>query len=142
MPMRATVATLLERKAAARVHQALQGRARVIECATVRELGSVMRREVVCAIVIDAFDATGAPVASTVAAIHAAHPSVAILLHCRLDPKTIHEVLPLARAGVDEIIVHGADDLVSAIRSRLATAEEHCSAREVLRRLAWRPEAR
>ena len=136
MPTCVSVVTLLERKAAARVHQALEGRARVIACTTARELADVMRRETVRAVVVEPFDADGASLASTVAAIRGAHPSVAILLHCRLEPESVREVLPFARAGIDELIVHDVDNLAFAIKSRLAKADEHCSAREVLRRLA------
>jgi len=136
MPMGGTVVTVLERKAAARVRHALQGRARMVVCSTARELAEVMRREVVRAVVVEPFDAGGASLASTVAAIRGAHPSVAILVYCRLDPESVREILPLARAGIDELIIHNADELASAIKSRLANADEHCSAREVLRRLA------
>ena len=73
--------------------------------------------------------------APTIESIRVAYPSIPLLVYCRLDESSVREILPLARAGIDEIIIDGTDDLVSAIELRLATADEHCIAREILGRL-------
>ena len=81
------------------------------------------------------FDVLGAPLSPTIEFVRATYPSVPLLAYCRLDVAAVHEVLALARAGIDELIIDGTDDLVSAIEMRLAAAEEHCIAREMMTRL-------
>ena len=133
-----SVATLLSRRAIAGLHHALRRRARVVPATTCAELRDVVRREPVCAVLVEPFDASDASLAPTVEFIRTAYPSIPVLVFCRLDGASVRQILPLARAGIDEIIIDGTDDPVSAIERRLAAAEEHCIAREVLLRLEAR----
>jgi AraC-like DNA-binding protein len=88
--------------------------------------------------VVDAIDPTGAPVWPLVESVRADFPMVPVIAYC--DPKRIpsSDILALARAGVNELLISGVDEPRLALVRVLGSADRQCMADEVLRQVAPR----
>lgn len=83
-------------------------------------------------VVVDLRDRTGAPTLDVVRTIREEFPSVPVVAYCTLTPDTSRDILALARAGVNDLILRGVDDVGVTLRSVITTAQEHCGAKHVL----------
>jgi len=127
------VAVLVRELAArARIQEALRGYAAVRTCDQQDELLALVTEGLVGVAVIDLRDRTGATTLGMVRTIREGFPSVPVVAYCALSPDSSREILALARAGVNDLILRGVDDVGVALRSVIATAQEHCGAKHVL----------
>lgn len=127
------VAVLVRELAArARINEALRGYAAVRTCDQQDELLALVTAGLVGVVVVDVRDRTGAPTIGMVRTIREGFPSIPVVAYCTLNNESSREILALARAGVNDLILRGVDDVGIALRSVIATAQEHCGARHVL----------
>jgi hypothetical protein len=128
------VAVLVRELAArARIQDALRGYAAVRTCDAQDELLALVTEGLVGVAVVDLRDRTGAPTLGMVRTIREGFPSVPVVAYCALTPDSSREILALARAGVNDLILRGVDDVGVALRSVIATAQEHCGAKRSVR---------
>jgi AraC-like DNA-binding protein len=128
----AIAALVLDREGRARIQDSLRGRATVQFVDEGRELLAIVRRTTLVAIIIEARDRAGVAIAPLARAIREGFPSVALIGYGRLSSAGSGEVLALARAGVDELIIYGCDDVGIALRSAVEQARERRAAAQVL----------
>ena len=131
------VAVLVRELAArARIQEALRGYAAVRTCEQQDELLALVTEGLVGVAVVDLRDRTGEPTLGMVRTIREGFPSIPVVAYCALTPDTSREILALARAGVNDLILRGVDDVGVALRSVITTAQEHCGAKHVLEAIA------
>lgn len=118
--------------ARARIQDALRGHSAVRNCDEQDELLALVAEGLVGVAVVDLHDRSGAPTLPLVRTIREGYPSVPVVAYCSLTPDSSREILALARAGVNDLILRGVDDGGVALRSVITTALEHCGARHVL----------
>lgn len=127
------VAVLVRELAArARIQDALRGYAAVRTCDQQDELIALVTEGLVGVVVVDVRDRAGNPTLAMVRTIRDGFPSVPVVAYCALTPDSSRDILELARAGVNDLILRGVDDVGVALRSVMTTAQEHCGARHVL----------
>ncbi len=119
----------------ARLQEALRGQASLRFCERQEELVALVANDFVSVVVVDVSDRESCSTLSTVRRIRAGYPSVPIVLYCSLGPDTSREVLEFARAGVNDLVIRGVDDLRLPLRIAITTAQDHHSARGVLKEL-------
>jgi AraC-like DNA-binding protein len=105
-----------------RIREALRPVASVAFCAKRDELLPLVRNQAAAAAVIEPRDANDEELAPAVRLLKRGYPSVAVLVYCRVAPSDSRSLLPLTRAGVDEVILRGFDDSAMALRSALVAA--------------------
>ena len=131
------VAVLVRELAArARIQDALRGYAAVRTCDQQDEMLALVSEGLAGVVVVDVRDRTGAPTIAMVRTIREGFPSVPVVAYCALTPDSSREILDLARAGVNDLILRGVDDVGVALRSVITTAQEHCGAKHVLEAIA------
>ncbi len=119
----------------ARLQDALRGQASVRFCERQAELVTLAENDLAGVIVVDMRDREGASTLATVRHIREAYPSVPVVLYCAISPETSRDVLAFARAGVNDLVLRDVDDLRFTLRTALATATDHCSARFIVEEL-------
>lgn len=119
----------------ARLQEALRGQASLRFCERQEELIALVANDFVSVVVVDVRDRELTSTLSTVRRIRAGYPSVPIVLYCGLGPDTSREVLEFARAGVNDLVIRGVDDLRLPLRSAITTAQDHHSAKGILKEL-------
>jgi AraC-like DNA-binding protein len=82
--------------------------------------------------VSEPWDAAGTPIAPTVHRLKVMLPSVPIVVYCDPNAAAHREVLPLARAGIDAIMLRGIDDEPAVLRTLIEQARYRCVETEVL----------
>ena len=131
-----TVAALVWDSAGrARLQEALRGQAAVRFCDRQEELIALVDNDLVSVLVLDVRDRDAASTLPTVRKVRAGYPSVPIVLYCGLGPDTSREVLEFARAGVNDLVIRGVDDLRVPLRGAITAAQDHCSAKSILEEL-------
>lgn len=128
-------ALILESSARARLHEALRGQAVVRFCERVSELTTLLENGLASIAVVDLRDADGQSTLATVRYAREQFPSIPVVLYCPITPETSRDVLDFARAGVNDLILRGVDDLRLTLRSAMATAQDHCAAAFVVEEL-------
>lgn len=119
----------------ARLQEAIRLQANIRFCERQTELLTLVENDLAGLVVLDMRDREGNSTIDTVRRIRAAFPSVPVVLYCAISPETSREVLEFARAGVDDLVLRGLDDLRITLRSALASAADHCSARSIIKEL-------
>lgn len=76
----------------------------VLRLASCRDLLPTLRRRYVSAVITGIRDDTGVPIVPTLVAVRSEFPGVTVLTVCDLSPSSIPWLVPLARAGVDELL--------------------------------------
>jgi AraC-like DNA-binding protein len=131
-----TVAALVwESAARARLQEALRNQAAVRFCDRQEEVVALVDNDLVSVLVLDVRDRDGATTLPTVRRVRSGYPSVPIVLYCGLGPDTSREVLEFARAGVNDLVIRGVDDLRIPLRAAITAAQDHCSAKSILEEL-------
>jgi AraC-like DNA-binding protein len=120
----------------ARIQDALRGFAQVRLCDREDELLSIVADGSAAVVVIDPRDRSGNPTIPFIRKIREEYPNVPMVAYCALTPYTSSDVLALARAGVNDLILRGIDDERVTLRSALASAQDHCVAKRALDVLA------
>ena len=124
-----------EPTARARLQEALRGQATIRFCERQEELVALVANDLVSVVIVDVRDRESVSTLTTVRRIRGGYPSVPIVLYCGLGPDTSRDVLEFARAGVNDLVIRGLDDLRLPLRSAILAAQDHCSAKTVLREL-------
>jgi transcriptional regulator GlxA family with amidase domain len=119
----------------ARIQDALRGFARVALCEREADLLTMLGNATVSVIVVEPRDRTGTPTIPFVRAMREQFPNVPVVAYCAITPYTSSDVLALARAGVNDLILRDIDDERVALRSALDAAHEHCLAERALEAL-------
>ncbi|MEJ7811844.1 MAG: helix-turn-helix domain-containing protein [Gemmatimonadaceae bacterium] len=120
----------------ARVRRALQPWAEVRFCDSGAELLALIAKTYCDAIVVEPRDTSGAPVAPVVREIRRDFPSLPIAAYCPLTPDGAQAIAVFTKAGVDNIILAGGDDLGAAMRGMLALAPKARVTADVLAAVA------
>lgn len=89
-------------------------------------VSAIMEGSPVAAIVTDIWDSRGQPVAAVVKTTRRAFPSIPIIVCCRLVPGAAAEILELARAGINALVLRGFDDVGATISSLITNATADC----------------
>jgi AraC-like DNA-binding protein len=127
------VAVLLRELAArARIHDALRGHAAVRLCENQEELLTLVAEGLAAIVVVDLRDRSGASTLPAVHAIREGFPSVPVIGYVHVGTGASRDIIALARAGVNDLILRGIDDVGSAMRSAITSAQDQSAARDVL----------
>ncbi len=119
----------------ARLQDALRGQASLRFCERQGELVTLVENNLAGVVVLDTRDREGLSTLNTVRHIRENYPSVPVVLYFAISPDTSRDVLPFARAGVNDLVLRDVDDLRYSLRLALSTAADHCSARTILSEL-------
>lgn len=119
----------------ARLQEALRGQASVRFCERQTELLTLLENNLAGVVVLDMRDREGNSTLATVRHFREAFPSVPVVLYCAISPETSRDVLEFARAGVNDLVLRGVDDLKYTLRTALSSAADHCSAHTILKEL-------
>jgi AraC-like DNA-binding protein len=111
---------------------AIRGRANLVTCGRIHELLALLATEHVDLMVVSPWDAAGDRVAPVLRQVRDRLPSVPIAIYCELTADAVREVVPLTKAGADEVIFHAADDHAAALWSRLLVSVSRHAADEAL----------
>jgi AraC-like DNA-binding protein len=117
---------------AARVQEALRGMAHVRMCERDEELLTLVANGLASVVVVDLRDRAGTPTIGVVRHIRELYPSVPVIAYCALTPDSSRDILELARAGVNDLVLRGVDDVGVPLRAAISSAQDHCGAKEVL----------
>ncbi len=128
-------ALVWEQTARARLLDALRNQASVRFCERQEELLALVEHGLASVVVLDMRDLAGASTLPAVRRVKDEYPSIPVVLYCALAPTTSRDVLEFARAGVNDLVLRGVDDLRTTLRSAVQSALDHCSARGVLEEL-------
>lgn len=133
-PLFSVIVAVLVRELAARarIQEALRGHAAVRMCDEQDELLALLGEALVGVVVIDVRDRAGTLTRGIVRTIRDGFPNVPVVAYCELTADSSREILALARAGVSDLILRGVDDAGVGLRAAIATAQEHCVAKQVL----------
>lgn len=116
----------------ARIQDALRGFAAVALCERAADLLRMLGDGSASIVVVEPRDRTGTPTIPFVRTIREQFPNVPVVAYCALTPYTSSDVLALARAGVNDLILRGIDDERVTLRSAIEAAHEHCLAERAL----------
>ncbi len=126
------LALIRDRQDRARISGALRGRESVCFCERQQELSELARAGDVAAIITEAQDAAGIRMAPFVRRLRDAYPSVPVLAYCSLCADLSRDIADLVRAGANELIIRGRDDVGVTLRATLMSAKEHCTTERVM----------
>jgi AraC-like DNA-binding protein len=122
------VASLVwESTAKARLMDATRGAAHLRQCERQSEVLALVRSGLADVVVTDLADGTGSALLM-VRTLKEQYPSVPVVLYCALTPATSREMLEFAKAGVDELVVRGVDDVRLTLQATLSDAAARRSA--------------
>lgn len=119
----------------ARLQEALRGQVTLRFCERQEELIALVANDFVSVVVVDVHDRESVSTLSTVRRIRAGYPSVPIVLYFSVGPHTSRELLDFAHAGVNDLVIRGMDDLRLPLRAAITSAQDHHSAKGVLKEL-------
>jgi len=131
---RLSVATLLRRELEGRVRGVFRGYA-IVSVGLARDLFTVVRANTPAIVVTEPWDTVGDPVAPIIHRLKVALPSIAIIAYCEPNTAAQREALPLARAGVDAIVLRGIDDEPCVFRASIEQAHHRSLEAEALGKL-------
>ncbi len=116
----------------ARLNEALRGHASVRWCARQSELLALVENNLAGVAVVDMRERDGQSTLPVVRQVRERFPSVPVVLYFAITPDTSRDVLAFARAGINDLVLRDVDDLRYPLRSALAAAADHCSARSIV----------
>lgn len=122
--------------ARARLTEALRHDATVRFCERGSEALALVETGLAGVVVLDRRDRDGTSMLGLVKRIREEYPSVPIVLYCGLTPDASRDVLSFARAGVDQLVFQGVDDLRGPLRAAVQASLDHASAQAWLAELA------
>lgn len=128
-------ALVLDADAQGRIAKALSGGAAVRFCSGREELFELAHRAA-AAIIAEPRDQAGFPLAPIVNAIRERFPSVPVIAYIPSRHGSSGDILAMARAGVNELVRGGFDDVGISLRSALASAHANSCA-EVVKRVLF-----
>lgn len=112
----------------ARLSDALRGEASVRDCNRLTEILALVEAGLANIVVLDHRDYDGAPSLPTVRRLREEYPSVPVVMYLSMSAVASGAVMEYARAGVNQLVFHGLDDLRSALRSAVDAAIDQVSA--------------
>jgi len=128
------LALVVGRRGRATLQQGLQGVVQVCCVDYVAELRSTVERlgESVLAIIVEPRDAAGVTVVPTVKWSVEVNGDLPVIGYCSAGPHLSREILDLANAGIQELIVEGVSDTGRALRETLRSAAQASAAERAL----------
>lgn len=118
--------------ARARLTAAMKQEAAVRFCERVSELLALAETGLAGLVIVDRRDRDGVSTLEAVRRIRDEFPSIPVVLYCALTSETSRDVLLFARAGVDQLVVQGVDDLRTPLRGAVQAAMDQVSAKQFL----------
>ena len=128
-------AMVWESLARARLVEALRHQGSVRFCDDAHELLAMLEHGLAAAAVVDKRDAQGDSTLAVVRRIRTAYAGVPVVLYCTLTAEASRDVLEFARAGVNDIVFRGLDDVRVALRAAIHAAVDHSAAEWTLAEL-------
>jgi AraC-like DNA-binding protein len=110
-----------------RLTDAARGLAHLRFCDHQAELLTLVENGLAEVVILDARDRAGVSTLATVRRLKEGFPSVQVVLYCTLTPSISREMLEFARAGVNDLMLRGLDDVKTTLRAAIAHAAEHSS---------------
>lgn len=129
-------AVVWEQVARARLTEALRQEATVRFCERGSEAVALVETGLAGVLVLDRRDRDGSSTLALVKRIREEFPSIPIVLYCALSPDASRDVLSFARAGVDQLVFQGVDDLRGPLRAAVQSSLDQVSAKAWLVELA------
>jgi AraC-like DNA-binding protein len=116
-PARKPIAALiLDGRHRHRLQRSLAGCAPLLFCRR-REHLYDLTQQLLSAVIVEAHDESGAPLAPVVRDLKRGMPSLAVLAYVEFTPDHAHDILTLARAGIDDVILRGREDPRSVLNA-------------------------
>jgi AraC-like DNA-binding protein len=128
-------ALLRDPEARARVIDALRGEGEVYTCRFACDLPARMRTRPPDALILTPVDEAGTDVAPMVRALRRDYPAMPMAVLAPLTPQATGHVVELARAGIDEVILRGHDDVGVSVRALLSRAGSRSAVAAAMRAL-------
>jgi AraC-like DNA-binding protein len=124
--MHLILALVTDCEARLRIRSALHGEAAVEFCDERAALLVQVANQPTSVVITELWDAAGAPMATAVERLRTRFPALPMLAYCVLRPETSRELLAMARAGVNGLVLRGIDDVGDALCAALAAADDDC----------------
>ena len=115
-----------------RILSSVRGMTDVELCERCEELMPVLRRTLVDAVLVEPWDSHGVAASMTVRELRGAFPSVPVIMYCRLDHQSMREIVELTRAGADELVLRGVDDVRGVLQGLLVATSIRRAAAQAL----------
>ena len=130
------VALLDDQEARARIADAMRGHAELRCFGRLRDAERELARGAAHAVFVTPTDESGTPVLPLIRRLRRGQSAIPIAVYAPLTPEAAVEVVALARAGIDEVILRGHDDLGVSLRALLSRAGSARAATEAYRVLS------
>lgn len=122
--------------ARARLTEALRPDGLLRWCSQGSELTALVDAGLASLVVLDRRDRDGTSTLPLVRRIRQDYPSVPVVLYAKVSAESSRDVLEFARAGIDQLILQGVDDLRVLLRNAMELALDRASAKALLPELA------
>lgn len=120
----------------ARIMEALRERAVVQFCESAEAMRTLVMQPRVQAVIVEAMDHDGIATAPSVGVIKTRFPLLPVVGYVAANQDLSREMILLARAGIDNLLIHGVSDTRHAIREVVSTSRTLCCATWAMRELA------
>ena len=132
------VALVSDRVARARVTEALRERGEVQFFDRTTDVWDAVVEGRARVVLVEPTDVGGRSTTPLIASLRMGFPNVPVIAYC--DPRSVTsaQILDMARAGVNELVMRGVDDVRLALMAALDGAERHCAAERVVAMLGPR----
>lgn len=118
------LAYLAEPTSSQHLRRVLQGAYIVVECGSAEEVERELTGRLYAGLLIGRFHKDGTSCIDFVQRVRRKFPSVAIVLYSVPAPSLFHEIVDFSRAGIDEVVLRGADDMRRILARTVAMAAE------------------
>ncbi len=135
-PAMLVVALMLNPQGRARIVEALRERAVVQFCESVEDLRTLVMRPRVRGVVVEPVDRQGVSTAPSVSAIKKNFALLPVVGYVAMNQDLSRDVIGLAKAGVDSLLIFNGSDSRHAIRDVLSTSRILCCASWAIGELA------
>jgi transcriptional regulator GlxA family with amidase domain len=127
-------ALVLDELARLRLRVALRHQqAELCYCRLASELTNLVADRWTDVVIVEPWDAEGATTVDAVRQIRSRFPALPILIYCSLTTDSARQIAALCKAGADEVLMRGTDDIGSVLREVMRTATLSRVASEVCR---------
>lgn len=129
-------AMLWDTASRARLTEAARTRAHLHLCDRPSELRALVENGLTDVVVIEMSDPWGVSTLPVVRQIKSEFPSIPVVLYCSISNANSREILEFAKAGVNELVLRGVDDVRGPLATALAEAANSRSAMTIYSELA------
>lgn len=118
------VALLPDPHSLRQVQRVLSSSYSIIPCASSTDVTRALASTLVDVLVVDREDHTGASTLDLISLTRRKFASVAIVLYVAPTPELAHEIVQFSHAGIDDVVLRGADDLRRVLARTVALAAD------------------